>query len=78
MMNSENGGECQAGCSGASWLGGSVSNLQVRDCRFKSPAGLNLLWHYTPRQGTFSHTCTLLTQEKMGTQFRAETVAVNK
>ena len=40
---------------GALWFSDSVHNLQVRDCRFKSLAGLNLLWRCGPRQGLYPH-----------------------
>ena len=39
--------------SGASWLMGSVRNLQGTDRRLEPSAGLNLLWRCAPGQGFY-------------------------
>ena len=44
---------------GASWLSGSVGDLQASDCRCKLPAGLNLLWCCDPGQSLYPHVHSL-------------------
>ena len=43
----------------ASWISGNVRDLQGRDRRFESRAGLNLLWRCALGQGFYLHVHSL-------------------
>ena len=49
---------------GASWFSGSLHDLQARDCRFESLAGLNCAVVLCSSARYFTNKCTLSTQSR--------------